>query len=126
MHESGCNDDTDSQARLARRQPKAWRDMRLAGAAVSHRDDVLVAEDVITACPFPHQDFVQREHGLDVKAVEAFDGGKLRSPDRPFHHTALTAFVSGAFNQAAILQSGDANTAWREQNGSGNLALISQ
>ena len=63
--------------------------MRLAGAAVSHRDDVLAAIDVITARQFHHQHLVQRRHGLEVKAVETFDSRELCSLDLPFHHAAF-------------------------------------
>ena len=43
--------------------------MRLAGAAVSHGDDVLIAADVITARQLHHQHLVQRGHGLESKLI---------------------------------------------------------
>ena len=36
-----------------------------------------------------HQRFVEAEDGLEVEAVEAFDGGKARRPDAPLDHAAL-------------------------------------
>jgi len=61
--------------------------MRLACAAVSYGDDVLVAGDVITACQFHHQHLVQRGHGFEVEAIQALGGRELCSLDPPFHHT---------------------------------------
>ncbi len=52
-------------------------------------DDVLVAGDVITARQLHHQHLVQRGHGLEVEAVETFDGRELCSLDPPFHHAAF-------------------------------------
>ena len=87
MDQSRCGDEADSQTLLTGCQPKAESDMRLAGPAVSHGDDVLVAGDVITARQLHYQHLVQRGHGLEVEAVETFGGGELRSLDPPFHHT---------------------------------------
>ena len=87
MHQCRCGNDADSQALLTGRQPKTEANMCLAGAAVSHCDDVLIASDVITAGQFHHQHLMRRGHGLEVKAVEAFEGRELCGFDPPFDHT---------------------------------------
>jgi len=89
MHESRCGDDADSQALLAGRQTKAETNVRLAGAAVSHCDVVLIAGDLITAGQLHHQHLMQRGHGLEVKAVEAFECRELCGFDPPFHRAAF-------------------------------------
>ena len=86
--------------------------MGLAGAAVAECDDVLAALDVFTSRQFQDQHLVERRNGLEVEAVEAFDGGEFGLPDPPFDHAALTvdqfqlgqadeiAHVVGAFGGA--------------------------
>ena len=63
--------------------------MGLAGAAVAERDDVLAALDVFTARQFQDQHLVERWDGLEVEAVEAFDGGEPGLPDPPLDHAAF-------------------------------------
>ena len=43
------------------------------GATVTDRDDVLAAGDVLRACQFQHQGFVEQGDGGEVEAVEALD-----------------------------------------------------
>ena len=63
--------------------------MGLAGAAVAERDDVLAALDIFTARQLHDQHLVERWDGLEVEAVEAFDGGEPGLPDPPLDHPAF-------------------------------------
>src|SRR5216683_3848650 len=49
------------------------------GATVTDRDDVLAAGDVLRACQFQHQGFVERGDGGEVEAVEALDRAWARA-----------------------------------------------
>ena len=63
--------------------------MGLADARVAERDDVLAALDVFTARQLQDHHLVERWDGLEVEAVEAFDGGELGLPDPLFDHPAF-------------------------------------
>ena len=89
MHQRRCGDEADCHALLTGCQPKAETNMRLAGAAVSHSDNVLITGDVVTARQFHHQHLVQRRHSLEVEAVETFDGRELCGFDPSFHHASF-------------------------------------
>jgi hypothetical protein len=42
--------------------------------------------DVFTSGQFQNHHLVQRWHGFEVEAVQAFDGGELSQPDPPLNH----------------------------------------
>ena len=50
--------------------------MGLAGSAVAERDDILTTLDVFASRQLQNQHLVERCDGLEVEAVEAFDGGE--------------------------------------------------
>ncbi len=64
--------------------------MGLAGARIAERDDVLPTVDVLTASELQHQGLVEAGDGLEVEAVETFDGGKAGRLDAPLDHAAFT------------------------------------
>ncbi len=64
--------------------------MALARAAVADGDDILAPLDVVRACQFQHQHFVQRWQRQEVEAVEAFDGREPCRLDPALHHASLT------------------------------------
>ena len=63
--------------------------MGLAAARVAERDDVLAALGVFTARQLQDHHLVERWDGLEVEAVEAFDGGELGLPDPPLNQPAF-------------------------------------
>ena len=88
---------------LAGRQPQAQGDVRLAGAGVADRDDVLAPRDVFRAGEFQHQGLVERGERQEVKAVEAFDGREPGLLDAPLDHPPfpLDQFELGKAQQVA-------------------------
>ena len=48
-----------------------------------------MAIDVFASRQLQNQHLVERGNGLEVEAVEAFDGGELGLPDPPFDHPAF-------------------------------------
>jgi hypothetical protein len=63
--------------------------MRLAGSGVAHQQQVLAFADVFTPQEFPHQGFIDRDLGGEVKGLDGLqhrEGGFL---DPPFGGTAL-------------------------------------
>ena len=83
VDQSRRGDKAHGEAFLTGGQTEAKGDMGLAGAAVAERDDVLAALDVLAARQFQDQHLVERRDGLEVEAVEAFDGGEPGLPDSP-------------------------------------------
>src|ERR1700739_1529410 len=55
----GCSGKPNRQALLAGRQPQSQSDVRLAGAAVAERDDVLAASNVLAAGELQDQALVE-------------------------------------------------------------------
>ena len=90
MDEAGGGREGDREAALAGCQTESQGNVGLAGAAVAQRDDVLPRHDVFTAGQFEDQRLVERWHGGEVEALQAFDGGEPCGPDPSFHHAALT------------------------------------
>ena len=69
------------EAFLTSRQTEAEGDMGFAGAAIAKCDDVFTTLDVFTTRQFQNHHLVERWHGFEVEAVQAFDGGgSLRHP----------------------------------------------
>ena len=72
----------------ARPRPRAiWV---LPVPAVAERDDILTTLDVFASRQLQNQHLVERCDGLEVEAVEAFDGGEPGLSDPPLDHAALT------------------------------------
>ncbi len=86
MHQSRCSDEAGGQAFLTSGQSEPQGDVRLAGAGVADRDDVLLVRDVLTARQFQDQHLVESWDHLELKAVEAFDSRELRCLDPPLDH----------------------------------------
>ena len=63
--------------------------MGFAGAAYAKCDDVFTTLDVFTTRQFQNHHLVERWHGFEVEAVQAFDGGELGHPDPPLDHAAF-------------------------------------
>ena len=78
VNQRGCGDEGDGYALLAGGEPQAECDMGLSGAGWAERDDVLPALDPFAAGQLQHHHLVQTGDGLEVEAVEAFDGRELR------------------------------------------------
>jgi hypothetical protein len=103
VHQGGGGDEADRQALLAGRQPQPERNVRLAGAAVADRDDVLTARDVLAAGKLQDQGLVQRGERHEVETVEAFHRREPRLLDATFDHPAfpLDQFEFGQAQQIA-------------------------
>jgi hypothetical protein len=86
MDQGGRGDEADREALLAGGQSQSEGNVRLAGAAIAERYDVLAAGDVFRAGKFQHQGLVERRQGQEVEAVEAFDGRELSFLDPPLDH----------------------------------------
>ena len=74
MNQGGGRDEADGEPLLAGRQTEG--DMGLAGSAVAERDDILTTLYVFASRQLQNQHLVERGDGLEVEAVEAFDGGE--------------------------------------------------
>ena len=75
-------------------------------SAVAERDDILTTLDVFASRQLQNQHLVERCDGLEVEAVEAFDGG---DPERPRLYIvdgakALSKAIRRTFGRAAALQ----------------------
>ena len=90
MNQGGGGDEADGEPLLAGGQAETEGDMGLAGARVAERDDVLAPLDVLAPSQFQGHRLVQRRNGLEVEAVETFDGRELGLPDPPLDHAALS------------------------------------
>ena len=89
MDQSRRRDKADGEAFLTSRQTEAEGDMGFAGAAIAKCDDVFTTLDVFTTRQFQNHHLVERWHGFEVEAVQAFDGGELGHPDPPLDHAAF-------------------------------------
>ncbi len=74
---------------LAGGQAESQRDMRLTGGGVAEQQHVLVAHQELTARQFQHHRLVERRHGEEVEAVQAFGDRELGLPDTAFDGPAL-------------------------------------
>ena len=95
VNQGGGRGEAHREPLLAGCQTKAESDMGLAGAAVAERDDVLAALGIFTARQLHDQHLVERWDGLEVEAVEAFDGGEPGLPDPPLDHPAFAVDGQG-------------------------------
>ena len=76
MNQGGGRDEADGEPLLAGRQTETEGDMGLAGSPVAERDDILTTLYVFASRQLQNQHLVERGDGLEVEAVEAFDGGE--------------------------------------------------
>ena len=90
MNQGSGREEADGEPLLAGRQTETEGDMGLAGSAVAERDDILTTLDVFASRQLQNQHLVERCDGLEVEAVEAFDGGEPGLSDPPLDHAALT------------------------------------
>ena len=79
----------DAEALLAGGEAQRERDVRLAGAAVAERDDVLMAQNVRAAGELEDEHLVEARDRGEVEGVEAFDRREARLPDPPLDDTPL-------------------------------------
>ena len=63
--------------------------MGFAGAARPQGDDILAPINPFAAGKLQHLHLVQGGDGLEVEAVETFDGGELGRLDTPLDHSAF-------------------------------------
>ena len=63
--------------------------MRLAGAAVAQRIDVLTTQDIFAAGEVKDEDLVERGDGGELERVEALHRRESRCPDTSLHRAAL-------------------------------------
>ena len=82
-------------------QAEAKSDMGFAGAAIAERDNVLTPFDIFATRQFQNHHLVERWDGLEVEAVETFDGRELGLSDPPLDHATLPVdeFQLGQANQ---------------------------
>ncbi len=66
--------------------------MRLAGAAVAQRNDVLAAQDIFAAGQLKDEHLVQPGDGGEVERVEALCGRETRGTDAPFHRPGFAVY----------------------------------
>ena len=90
MNQGSGREEADGEPLLAGRQTETEGDMGLAGSAVAEGDDILTTLDVFASRQLQNQHLVERCDGLEVEAVEAFDGGEPGLSDPPLDHAALT------------------------------------
>ena len=87
MNESGGCHEADRKTFLAGGQAKTQGDMRLAGAGIADRDDVLPALNVRATRQLQNQQLVERRQGREVIAVQALHcretGGADAALDQP-------------------------------------------
>src|SRR5208337_2544097 len=79
---------TDSPFWQAARPPET--NVRLAGAAVADRDDVLPAGHILRAGELQHEGLVERWNGGEVETVQALHGREPRFLDPALHHAPFT------------------------------------
>ena len=89
MHEGGRGGEGDAEPLLAGGKTESQGDMRLAGAGIAERDDVLAAQDELASSELEHQHLVEAGNGGEVEGVEAFDRREACRPDPPLDHSAL-------------------------------------
>ena len=86
----GGGGEAHAEALLAGGEAEGESDMRLADAARAEQDYVLAARDAYSPrARSSDQHLVERWDGLEVEAVEAFDGGEPGLPDPPLDHPAF-------------------------------------
>src|SRR5260370_37655479 len=69
-------------------QPQSERNVRLAGAAVADRDDVLATRNILAAGELQDQCLVERRDRREVEAVEAFHRRETCLRDAELDHPA--------------------------------------
>ena len=81
MDQGGGGGEADAVPLLACGETEGQRDVGLAGSAVAEQQYVLAAREELAPRQFQHHRLVERRHGEEVEAVEAFGDGELRLPD---------------------------------------------
>ena len=81
MDQGGGGGEADAVSLLACGETKRQRDVGLACSAVSEQQYVLAAREELAPRQFQHHRLVERRHGEEVEAIEAFGDGELRLPD---------------------------------------------
>src|SRR4029077_9335898 len=99
MDESCSGVEANRKSSLAGRETEAKTDVRLAGAAVADRDDVLPTGHILRAGELQHEGLVEGRNGKEVEAVQALHGREPRLLDPTFHHASF-AFDQLQFGQA--------------------------
>src|SRR5437868_15212917 len=99
MDESGGGVEANRQSLLAGRETEPETDVRLAGATVADRDDVLPAGHILRAGELHNEGLVERRNGGEVEAVQALHGREPRLLDPTLHHAPF-AFDQLQFGQA--------------------------
>src|SRR6266478_6636112 len=85
--DEGCGSvKANRQPLLAGRETEPETDVRLAGAAVAYRDDVLPAGHILRAGELQQQGLVERRNGGEVEAVQALHGREPGLPDPTLDH----------------------------------------
>ena len=84
------------------RTVEAEGDMGHAGSAIAECDNVLTPLDVFTSRQVEHHHLVERWHGLEVKAVQSFNGGELSQPDPPLNLTHVDLFRRGKIRDVPL------------------------
>ena len=64
--------------------------MRLAGAGVAERNDVLAPQNIFAACEFEHEHLVQAWDDREVERVEALGRREPGLADPPFDNPPLS------------------------------------
>src|SRR5262249_59796460 len=70
MDESRGGVEANRQPLLAGRETEPESDVRLAGAAIADRDDVLPAAHILRAGELQNEGLVERRNGSEVEAVQ--------------------------------------------------------
>src|SRR6476660_1601892 len=86
MDESRGGVEANRQPLLAGRETEPETDVRLAGAAVADRDDVLPAGHILRAGELQNEGLVERRNGSEVEAVQALHGREPRLLDPTLDH----------------------------------------
>ena len=86
VDQRGRRGERDREALLAGCQSESQGDVRLAGAGVAERDDVLPTEDVAAARQLQHEHLVQARDGGEVEGVEALHRREACRPDPALDH----------------------------------------
>src|SRR4029077_6919268 len=86
MDESCGGVEANRQSFLAGREAEPETDVRLSGAAIADRDDVLPAGHILRAGELQHKGLVERRNGGEVEAVQALHGREPRLLDPTLHH----------------------------------------
>ncbi len=76
--------EADAMATLTGSQTESQCDVRLAGAGVAKQQHVLFSEQELAAGQLQDHSLVERGHGKEVEAVQAFGDRELRLSDAAF------------------------------------------